>query len=110
MIGGVFAIVYILLHPYPEVSMTHVTSHRQVETISGKAFAAIQAALPEIARYDLNVMDYNIKVISDGQRLVVIFADPNISPGVKGSGGEQPGVEVLLDIRDLRIISSHLIR
>lgn len=90
--------------------MTDVTRHEEVERISGQTFAAIQAAVPELARYDLRVLDYSIRVIPDGGNLVVIFSDPDIEPGIKGSGGERPGVEVLLDADDLSVIRSQLIR
>lgn len=109
MIAAILLVAATLLNSYPEISMTDIRN-AESDTVSGNTFAAIQAAVPELARFDLDVTDYIIRVVPDGDHLVVIFSDPAIQPGVKGSGGKLPGVEVVLDPRDLRIVNSHLVR
>jgi hypothetical protein len=81
-----------------------------VDTINGRHYLAVQAAVQELARRNLNVVGYKITVMREVNTIVVTFTDEFAPAGVRGSGGVKPGVEVELDANDLRVLRSNFLR
>jgi hypothetical protein len=80
------------------------------ESISGRSFRAIQAAIPELERNKLGVEGYRIRVHESGASVFVLFGDPNAPKGLRGSWGDRPAFSVELARDDLRIIRSQFER
>jgi hypothetical protein len=81
------------------------------ETISGRSFLAIRAALPELERRNLkSIESYKISVSKYDSSIIVGFSDPNAPAGAMGDAGSFPALEVELSQDDLRVIRSHFVR
>lgn len=84
-----------------------------VGTISGAGFLAVEkavAALREIGD-DLDVADYAIAVTDRGAFFEVLFRDPALSPGVRGSpSGYLPSVSVTVRKQDGRVSEAQINR
>jgi len=80
------------------------------ESISGRSFLAIQAAIPELESRSLRAADYRITVWEAGSLVIVLFGDPNSAEGQKGNSGNRPALEVELSRDDLRVIRAHFVR
>jgi hypothetical protein len=78
------------------------------ETISGRSFRAMQAALPELQRYGLKADDYTIIVTQLGADLVVLFVNPEHAsfPHATGCVGSRPCFGVALDPTTFKVIRS----
>ena len=92
-----------------------------VHFITGKDYHAIQAAIPEAQKKNLDLNLYKIivdeeKAIVDGKpgsSLVVLFIDLHAewpSAAHRGNPGNIPGVEVTLDPDTLKVRSASFIR
>src|SRR5262245_61368329 len=79
------------------------------ETISGRSFRAIQAAIPELERFTPDVSDYVITVAREGSELVVQFLNPkDTKPEGRGCLGPKPCVAVWVRPDDFRVLYSQL--
>jgi hypothetical protein len=76
------------------------------EGISGRNFRAIEAAMPELARLQLNVEDYWIEVVDWQESVLVLFGTKDRPPFTRGSFGPWPNYSVELSRDDLRVIRS----
>ena len=81
-----------------------------VDSIEGTSFLAISAALPSFEANQARLADYRIKVVRDGNTLIVVFTDKNDPGAVRGSAGKRPAFEVALDPKDLHVIRSNYVR
>ena len=89
-----------------EPAMEQAAKLREVDAIAGRSYLAIQAAVPELARFGVKVNDYRIVVLEKGPSIVVLFEDPEKSLYQRGSTERMLGVEVELSRDGLRVISS----
>jgi hypothetical protein len=80
------------------------------QSISGRQFLAIQAAIPELERNKLDVTGYQIAVSESGTSVFVTFDNPNRPQGYMGCWGKLPCFSVELGKDDLRIIRAHFVR
>jgi hypothetical protein len=80
------------------------------EGISGRNFRAIEAAMPELARHQLNVEDYWIEVVDWQESILVMFGTKDRPPFWRGSFGPKPNYSVELSRDDLRVIGSQFSR
>ena len=71
---------------------------------------AVAAATPELIRRNLDPKSYASEVEHEGDRVIVIFSDPEATSGTRGSSGKLPSIEVELDKRDFLVIRSYFVR
>ena len=81
-----------------------------LEKVSGRDLLAMDLALREFAKHKLDVRDYQVTLIQDGDSLVVTFTDWKETPGARGSIGRKPGFEVALSLDLQSIVRSNFIR
>ncbi len=81
---------------------------KEVGSITGRSFLAIQAAVPELARFGVKVDDHRIVVVDAGASVVVLFEDPETTVFHRGSTERMPGIEVELSREGLRVIGSRV--
>lgn len=85
-------------------------------SISGNALLAIEAAKPEIAKWNFDLSEYNIAVGEMGDTIAVTLEDKVIRPecidssGCRGSRGYKPSFSVILAKEGLRVITAHFVR
>ncbi len=82
---------------------------KDLETISGKGFLAIQSAIPELEKHNLKVSNYIVSVVPREKSIFVVFKDPAQPPHVFGSVGDNPGFEVELTY-DGTVIRSYFMK
>ena len=84
------------------------------ESISGRSYQAIQAAMPEFKDRGLDISRYRIIVYERGTSLAVIFIDAEVTGEqrlhVRGDPGKIPGLEVELRQDNFGVVSSHFIK
>lgn len=87
------------------------TVPKELVSLEGKTFLAIQAALVPFQSQKLEVAFYRIKVMQEQEHVVVVFIDKSSPRDFRGRGtpGPRPGFEVRLDSGTLRILSSNFI-
>ncbi len=83
---------------------------KAVESISGKGFHIIEAAIPATVPHKLNINQYRISVMESDSSFVVLFEDPNAKPGQRGSTAKMSSFEVELSKHGLRVIRSNFVR
>ena len=79
-------------------------------SISGGDLKAIQSALPVFEAHGLRVDAYRVIVLEEGESIIVLFDDPDRSPGQKGSTGRMVSFEVRLRKSDLTVVGSNFVR
>jgi len=72
-------------------------------------FFTIQKAVEVFQRHDVEIADYKIEVVSEGDSIVIIFTDKMQEPGVRGSVGKM-GFEVELKAQDQKVVRSNFVR
>lgn len=81
-----------------------------MDQIQGSHFPLIKKATEVFRRHNNpDLMRYNIKVVRDGDSVVVIFADKDRPTGTRGSVGK-PGFEVELNPQDMSVIKANFVR
>lgn len=90
--------------------MSDTAKLETIDTIRGKSYLAVQAAVRELQRKNLDVVGYKIQVLKEGNSVFVIFLDQHQPEGTLGSVGAKPGFEVELDARDLSVRRSNFVR
>lgn len=85
------------------------TRIKVVDTIQGSNFLAMRVAVEVFRRHDLDLIQYRIEVVRDGDSLVVLFTDKERRPGTRGSVG-RPGFEVAMDPIDRHVTRSNFVR
>lgn len=81
-----------------------------LEKVSGRNLLAMDLALREFTKHKLDVKDYQVTLVQDGDSLIVTFTDWDAAPGTRGSMGRKPGFEVALSLDLQNIIRSNFIR
>lgn len=87
---------------WPTLAATE--SQAMEESISGRNFQAIQAALVEFEHRKLDITGYRIVVRVSSSSTFVSFVNPGAPAGQRGSSGPRPTFSVELSNNDLRII------
>jgi hypothetical protein len=80
-----------------------------LDTIQGTSLIVIEIAARVFRDNKLDLRDYRVTVMRDGDSRVVIFTDKNAKPGGRGNAGVRPGLEVEID-RSLHVVRSNFIR
>jgi hypothetical protein len=81
-----------------------------LDTIQGKNFLAVDAAVEVFQAHKPDLKNYKITVFSDNKSLVVMFTDKDTPKGARGSVGKYPGFEVELSAGDRRVLRSNFVR
>jgi len=82
-----------------------------LDSIQGSSLLAIRAATPVFLQsYKAELADYKVEVLRDGESKVVIFADKDRKPGIRGHRAGRPGFEVELKPDDLKVLRSNFLR
>jgi hypothetical protein len=88
-----------------------LTAESQVtESITATSFEAIQVAVAELERNNLDVADYRITVQQSHSSIVVLFGNLNTPKGQRGSSGPKPAFSVELSPAGLKVIRSQFVR
>ena len=74
--------------------------------ISGRHFRAIEAAMPELARFHLNIEDYWIEVTDWHESILLTFGTKGTPKSWRGCFGEKPCFSVELSRSDLHVVRS----
>ncbi len=80
-----------------------------LDTIQGSSLPAIQTAMGEFQRQNLDPVHYKITVVREGDAIVVMFGNKESRRGDRG-GGQRPGFEVEMARSDLSVLRSNLTR
>jgi hypothetical protein len=93
-------------------SFLPVTAEAQAmeESISGASFQAIQAAMTELERNKLDVVDYRITVQKSASSIFVLFQNLVTPNGQRGTAGPRPGFSVELRRVGLQVVCSQFER
>ena len=84
---------------------------QDIETISARNFLSIQAAIVELERYKLNILDYRIRVEESESSIFVTFLNLGQRlPGQRGNPGPKLELTVELSREGLKVIRSSFIR
>ena len=97
------------VHKVQRLTTEEMQKHFARDTISGRNFRAIEAAIPELERRQLKVEDYHIVVFRLDTSLHVMFVNPeyiSTRPPPKDCPGSRPCLNVELNFDDLRVIGS----
>jgi hypothetical protein len=90
--------------------MSKMDKLKVLDTLHGTSVPPIQAALTPFQQRNLNIAQYKITLISEGNSEVVTFIDKDAQPGGRGGSGGRPGFEVELNAADLRVLRSNFVR
>jgi hypothetical protein len=82
----------------------------QIEPSSDLAQQAIRVALDEFKKHLFNTDGYRTTVVQAHSSIWVIFQDPDLPAGWRGSSDTKLGFEVELSQDATRVIKSHFIR
>ncbi len=80
-----------------------------LDQIKGSSFPPTLKAFEIFRQRNPDLTQYDIKVVSKRDSLVVIFSDKDRPAGIRGSIGK-PGFEVEMNARDLTVIRSNFVR
>lgn len=83
---------------------------KNVERIQGQHIRALQVAVSELRKQDLDVAGYRCQLVQDGSTWAVVFRDKDLDPGIRGGRAGRPGYEVELDPGDLKILRANFVR
>ena len=103
-------VLFLIVCAFPLASNLAWTDDAVSDGISGRHFRAIEAAMPELARNQLKVEDYWIKVVDWNESILVVFGARNRPRGTRGSLETENRFSVELDRRDLRVKGSQFER
>lgn len=81
---------------------------RTVDEIQGSSFLAIRNALVASGHYNLDLSQYKILVLTNGNSKAVVFTDRNEPGNIRKDFGVQLGSKAELGIDDLRTLLSNL--
>jgi hypothetical protein len=98
------------MNPSELAGLTSDGKFKVLDAISGSNFLAIKAAMAVFQRHNPDLAYYIIEVVSEGDSVVVIFADKDRHLGTRGSLGPRPGFEVEMDANDLRVLRSNFVK
>lgn len=79
-------------------------------TLPGTLAVALAKAIARFQETNLPLEAYTVTVLREGETLIVTFTDKDAPAGGRGSPGQRPGFEVMLDQKSLTIIESQFIR
>jgi hypothetical protein len=105
-----WALLFLIVCAFPLASNVAWTDDAVSDGISGRHFRAIEAAMPELARNQLKVEDYWIKVVDWNESILVLFGARNRPPGTRGSFGAENSFSVELSRHDLHVKRSQFDR
>lgn len=82
------------------------------DAVSVRSFLAMRAAYAEFERQrqHADVRSYSIKVVSESNNLIVIFAPETSNPRDRGNTATLPGYEVQLDPASLQVKRANFVR
>ena len=83
---------------------------RERGSILGVDLKAIQRALPVFEKHGMKVDGYRVIVIEENESIIVLFDDPERSPGQRGSTARMVSFEVRLKKADLTVVGSNFVR
>ena len=86
------------------------TAFKERGSILGVDLKAIQAALPVFEKQGMKVDGYRVIVIEEKESILVLFDDPERSPGQFGSTVRMVSFEVRLRKPDLTVAGSNFVR
>lgn len=89
--------------------VSRLDQYQTLDSIQGASLLAIQAAVGEFLRRNLDLNDYRLQVVLDGDSIVVVFTDKTFKPGVRGQRGK-PGFETALDPHNLTVRRANFVR
>jgi len=81
------------------------------ERLQGRSFLAVRTAAELFqSRLSVDLIQYRIEVVREGDSLVVIFAGKDVPPGTHGRVAATPGFEVELAAKDLSVLRANFVR
>ncbi len=90
--------------------MANTAQIETLDTVQGVNFLTMVAAAKVFSATKLNIAEYRLTVLGEGNALIVMFTDKDAPLGGRGSPGTRPGYQVELDRHDLRVIRSNFMR
>ena len=90
--------------------MANMSQITVLDTIQGSSVLVIQATMEVLQRHNLDLTQYKIDVVREGNSVVVIFTDKDRQVGTRGNLSARPGFEVELNAHDLHVLRSNFVR
>jgi len=92
-------------------NLSKTSGSKVLDTIHGRSYYAIAAAMAPFHKRGLDLAFYTISVMREGNSLYVSFVDKEATQRkVRGNPGKRPGFEVELATHDLHVVRSSFIR
>jgi len=107
---GAILCLIILMFTVEGFSMDTKNEFNKVEVVSGLYVPAIQVAVDEFRKHDLDISKYALTVFESEEKWLVSFKASSISKGYRGSPPGSPGYQVELLKKDLSIVQSGFVR
>ncbi len=84
----------------------------KLDRIGGSPFVAVEKAVAVFSekKQGLDLANYTIAVVREGDSVVVVFAGTDLLPGDRGGSDAYPGFEVEFDVRTLEVLGSAFVR
>ena len=92
------------------VVMAQSNPPKVVAEFPGACLKWVRAAEPEFQRKNLDLANYTISVVEQGEFITVMLSSPDAPEGARGSVGKHPGYEVEISKKDLTIVRSNYVR
>jgi hypothetical protein len=70
----------------------------------GSSLKWVRIAEPEFEREKLDLNNYTISIIDEGDSVTVILKTPGLSEKVRGNGGKYPGYWVEISKKDSKVV------
>ena len=93
-------------------SMAQTNPFTVMAEFPGASLKWVRIAEPEFERRKLDLDNYTIAVIEEGDSVVVLLRSPDAVgvPGARGSTGKFPGFEVEISKKDRKVVRSNYVR
>jgi hypothetical protein len=90
--------------------MEKASEYEQKILISGVQFIAMQTALDEFNKYNIDLIKYEITLFESDIAWIIVFQATDTPKGTRGSISNLPGFEVEIDKNTNKITRSNFVR
>jgi len=91
-------------------TMAQSNSPKVLAEFPGTSLKWIHAAEPVLQEKKLDLDKYNITLLEQADSVTVILKSADSAPGDRGSTGKNPGFEVEISKKDLKVLRSNYVR
>jgi hypothetical protein len=92
------------------VTMAQSNPPKVLAEFPGTSLKWIRAAEPVLQEKKLDLDKYTISLLEQADSVTVILKSGDSGPGARGSTGKNPGFEVEISKKDLKVLRSNYVR